>query len=86
MAERKFTSKVTRKTYFIKGDLSCNSKNVIYLILVTNDEYLGSAVDFKHRFRVHKSDIKQKRNVVVPLDILMKMRLFYVMYSVRNMY
>ena len=45
---------------------------------MTNDEYLGSAVDFKHRFRVHKSDIKQKRNVVVPLDILMKMRLFYV--------
>ena len=74
MAERKVTSKVTRKTYFIKGDLSCNSKNVIYLITCgkCKDEYIGSAVDFKPRFRVHKSDIKQKRNVVIPLDILMK--------------
>ena len=68
MAEKKFTSKVTGKTYFIKGDLSCNSKNVIYLITCDKckDEYIGSAVDFKPRFRV------QKRNVVVPLDILMK--------------
>ena len=32
VAERKFTSKVTGKTYFIKGDLSCYSKNAIYLI------------------------------------------------------
>ena len=63
MAERKFTSKVTGKTYFIKGDLSCNSKNVIYLITCDKckDEYIGSAVDFKPRFRVHKSDIKTKK-------------------------
>ena len=32
MPEWKFKSKVTGKTYFIKGDLSCNSKNVKYLI------------------------------------------------------
>ena len=38
------------------------------------DEYIGSGEDFKPRFRVHKSDIKQKRSVVVPPDILMKMR------------
>ena len=63
VAERKFTSKVTGKTYFIKGDLSCNSKNVIYLITCDKckDEYIGSAVDFKPRFRVHKSDIKTKK-------------------------
>ena len=63
VAERKFTSKVTGKTYFIKGDLSCNSKNVIYLITCDKhkDEYLGSAVDFKTRYRVHKSDIKTKK-------------------------
>ena len=63
MAERKFTSKVTGKTYFIKGDLSCNSKNVIYLITCDKckDEYIGSAVDFKPRFRVHKSNIKTKK-------------------------
>ena len=54
VAERKFTSKVTGKTYFIKGDLSCNSKNVIYLITCDKckDEYIGSAVDFKPHFRV----------------------------------
>ena len=63
MAERKFTSKVTGKTYFIKGDLSCNSKNVIYLITCDKckDEYIGSAVDFKPLFMVHKSDIKTKK-------------------------
>ena len=59
VAERKFTSKVTGKTYFIKGDLSCNSKNVIYLITCDKckDEYIGSTVDSKPRFRVHKSNI-----------------------------
>ena len=63
VAQRKFTSKVTGKTYFIKGDLSCNSKNVIYLITCDKckDEYIGSAKDFKLRFRVHKSDIKTKK-------------------------
>ena len=51
------------KTYFINGDLSCNSKNVIYLITCDKckDEHIGSAVDFKPRFRVHKSDIKTKK-------------------------
>ena len=74
VAERKFTSKVTGKTYFIKGDLSFNSKNVIYLITCDKckDKYISLEVGFKPRFRVHKSDIKQKRNDVVPLDILMK--------------
>ena len=63
VAEKKFTSKVTGKTYFIKGDLSCNSKNVIYLITCDKckDEYIGSAVDFRPVFMVHKSDIKTKK-------------------------
>ena len=63
----KFTSKVTGKTYFIKGDLSCNSKNAIYLITCDKykDEYAGSAVDFKPRYRVHKSDIKTKKEPCV---------------------
>ena len=62
-SDRKFTSKVVGKTYFIKGDLSCNSKNVIYLITCDKckDEYMASAVDFKPRSRVHKSDIKTKK-------------------------
>ena len=62
-AEWKFTSKVTGKSYFTKGDLSCNSKNVIYLITCDKckDADIGSAVDFKPSFRVHKSDIKTKK-------------------------
>ena len=60
VAERKFTSKVAGKTYFTKGDLSCNSKNVIYLI-TCKDEYISSTVDFKPRFRVHKSKVKTKK-------------------------
>ena len=56
VAEGKFTTKVTSKTYFRKGDLSCNSKNVIYSITCDKckDEYIGSAVDFKPCSRVQK--------------------------------
>ena len=74
VAKMKLTSKVTGKTYFIKGDLSWNSKNVIYLIAFEKckDEYIRLPVDFKFCFRVRKSDVKRKRSVLVPLDILMK--------------
>ena len=63
VTERKFTSKVIGKAYFIKGDLSCDSKNFIYLITCDKckDECIVSTVDFKHCFRVHKSDIKTKK-------------------------
>ena len=64
VAERKLTSKgKTDKTYFITGDLSCNSKNVIYLITrgKCKDEYIGAALSFKPCFRVHKTDIKTKK-------------------------
>ena len=63
VAKVKFTSKVRGKTYFIKVDFSCNSKTVIYLITYDKqkDEYTGLAVDFKSRFRVHKSNIKTKK-------------------------
>ena len=62
MAEVKFTSYLTGKTYFVKSDLSCNSKNVICLITCDKckDEYIGSAVNFKRRFNVHKSDKSKK--------------------------
>ena len=63
MAESKFTTKVTSKTYFTKEDLSCFGKNVTYLITCDKcrDEYMGSVVDFKPHFRLHKSDIKAKK-------------------------
>ena len=45
----KFTSKVTGKTYFTKGDLSCNSKNFIFSITCDKckDEYVHFAISFK---------------------------------------
>ena len=63
VAEKKYTSKVIGKTYFIKGDLSCNSKYVIYVITCDKckDEYVGSALDFNPCFRAHKSDMKTKK-------------------------
>ena len=49
VAEMKFTSKVTGKTYFTKGDLSCNSKNFIFSITCDKckDEYVRFAISFK---------------------------------------
>ena len=54
-----FVGTATGKKYKIRGQLSCNSINIIYLITCSacNDQYVGSAVKFKERFRVHKSDI-----------------------------
>ena len=43
---------------------TCNTPNVVYLISCFNsyDRYVGSALDFKSRFRIHKSDIKTKKD------------------------
>ena len=52
------------KTYFIKGNLSCDSCNVIYLIACSNcrEHYVGSAFNNKQRFRIHKYDINTKKD------------------------
>ena len=44
--------------------LTCNTPNVVYLISCSNcyDQYVGSSLDFKSRFRIHKSDIKTKKD------------------------
>ena len=59
-----FTCTVTGKKYFVKGELHGNSCNVIYLVLVEcsncKQQYIGSALNFKQRFRIHKSDTKTK--------------------------
>ena len=61
VCRKEFTCKVTGKTNKVKGNLSCNSADVVYLISckLSKDQYVGSAYknNFKHRFRVHKSDI-----------------------------
>ena len=50
--------------YNVRGRLSCNRPNVIYIISCKNcgDQYVGSATDFKARFRIHKSNIKTKKD------------------------
>ena len=57
--ENFFISNATSRKYRIRGNLYCNSSNVIYLITCSscNKQYVGSAVKFKERFRLHKSDI-----------------------------
>ena len=49
----------TGKYYKVKGALSCSSGNVVYLISCQycKLQYVGSAITFKERFRIHKSDI-----------------------------
>ena len=64
LTDNKFTCKVTGRLYNVRGNLSCNSSDVIYLISCKNCEYqyIGSAIDFKARLRIHKSDIKTKKD------------------------
>ena len=61
VCRNEFSCKVTGTTYKVKGNLSCNSANVVYLISckLCKDQYVGSTYknNFKPRFRVHKSDI-----------------------------
>ena len=48
---------------YIRGQLNCESINAIYLITCSKclERYVGSAVKFKTRFRIHKYDIKTKK-------------------------
>ena len=64
IADSKLRCTVTGKTYFIKGNLLCDSCNIIYLITCYNcrEQYIGSAINFKQRFRIHKSDIKTNKD------------------------
>ena len=61
VCRNKFTCKFTGKTYKVRGNLSCNSANLVYLLSckLCKDQYVGSAYknNFKPGFRVHKSDI-----------------------------
>ena len=60
---KKFSSLVTKNSYHIKHHLSCNQKNCIYLTTCKKCklQYVGSPVNFKARWRLHKSHIKQKK-------------------------
>ena len=64
ITDSKFRCTVTGKTHFLKGNLSCDSCNASYLITCFNcrEQYVGSAINFKQRFRIHKSDIKTNKD------------------------
>ena len=54
-----FTCFATKRKYKIQGILKCDSRNVIYLISCKccGKQYDGSAIGFKERFKIRKSDI-----------------------------
>ena len=58
----KFT--VTGKVYCIKGDMNCGSTNIISLTICMKclGQYVGSAIKVNSKIRIHKSDIKPKRD------------------------
>ena len=58
-----FKYTATGKFCKVKGTLSCNSVNVVYLISYQccKLQYVGSAVTFKERFFIHKSDINTSK-------------------------
>ena len=55
---------VTGEKYYIRGNFSCNSTNVNYAVKFINCkcQNVGSATFLKQCFRIHKSDIKAKKD------------------------
>ena len=62
--DRTFRCTVTGKVYYIKGEMNCESSNIIYIVTSMKclEQYVGSAREFKSRFRIRKSDIKTKKD------------------------
>ena len=60
---KKFYSLVTKNSYHIKHHLSCSQNNCIYLITCKKYkmQYVSSTINFKGRWRLHTSYIKEKR-------------------------
>ena len=58
-----FTCFATKRKYKVKGNLKCTTNNIIYLLSCKNcgKQYVGSAITFKERFRIHKSDINTRK-------------------------
>ena len=64
ITDNKFKYKFTGRFCNVRGNLSCNSSNVIFLTSCKNceDQYIGQPLIFKAKFRIHKSDIKTKKD------------------------
>ena len=50
--------------YYIKCEIKCERANIIHLITCMKclEQYVGSAIKFKSRFRIHKSDTKTRKD------------------------
>ena len=72
IADSKFRCTVTGKTYFIKGNLSCDSCNVIYLITCSDcrEQYVGSAITLSRYLESTNLILGLTKIVVVLQDIL----------------
>lgn len=65
-----FTSSYTKKTFYIDSEMSCNSKNVIYLIQCSKckAQYVGETKRrLKDRLNNHTSCIRTKANTCISL-------------------
>ena len=95
--DRTLKCTVTGKVYYIKGEMNCESTNIIYLITCMKylEQYVGSAIKFKSRFRIHKSNIKTRKNgcgtagllgtLIINNGVIPPIRLYiYVSSSLRN--
>ena len=58
-----FTCSFTNRRYYTREVLNCNFNNVICLIACKNyqEQYVGSATNFKSRFTIHERDIKTNK-------------------------
>ena len=53
-----FTCHTTKRKYKVRGTIPCNTKNITYLITCKccSKQNIGSAIDFKERFRIHENE------------------------------
>ena len=64
---RNFKFKHSTSIFEIKRNLTCTSKNVVYVLQCDNckEEYIGSTKQLNHRISLHKSNIKLPQNRVL---------------------
>ena len=61
---RTFRCTVTGEGYYIKGEMNCESSNIMYLktCMKCLEQDVGSAIKFKSRFIINKFDIKTTKD------------------------
>ena len=70
----KHTFKKTKKTFELKSPMSCNSQNLIYVIIcpTCQEEYIGETgkgkTKLRDRVRVHRQHIQQPELAILPVS------------------